>query len=67
MLKVIFILNLPRYWTYRFNPKYGNCFTFNSMENAERDPQTPRLASLTGRDYGKSKNKHNDNSLRNCL
>ncbi len=41
-----------RFWSSDFTPKYGNCYTFNSMENAKRDLEIPRKASLTGRDYG---------------
>jgi len=40
-----------RLWIPDSNPKYGNCFTFNSMVN-DKDPDVPRRASLTGRDYG---------------
>ena len=42
-----------RYWYPDVTPKYGNCYTFNSMANIANDPDVPRYASLTGRDYGK--------------
>ena len=35
-----------------YTPKYGNCYTFNSIDN-DNDTDVPRRASLTGRDYGK--------------
>jgi hypothetical protein len=37
-----------------YTPKYGNCYTFNAQENSARDSNVPRVASLTGRDYGKT-------------
>jgi hypothetical protein len=45
-------LMIFRFWSKDYTPKYGNCYTFNSMDNFANDPNTPRKASLTGRDYG---------------
>ena len=47
------ILKIPTsYWYTYSTPKYGNCFTFNTLENIGNDDNIPRLASLTGRDNG---------------
>jgi hypothetical protein len=46
------IILLVRLWISSFTPKYGYCYTFNALANADRDPDIPRLASLTGKDYG---------------
>jgi hypothetical protein len=43
-----------RYWFTYSTPKYGNCFTFNTLDNAANDDDVPRQATLTGRDNGKS-------------
>jgi hypothetical protein len=41
------------FWFTYTTPKFGNCFTFNTLENAASDDFVPRQASLTGRDNGK--------------
>lgn len=40
------------YWFLYSTSKYGNCYTFNSMENVANDSFVPREASLTVRDNG---------------
>ena len=43
-----------RLWYTYSNPKYGNCFTFNTMDNIKNDGQVPRQASLIGRFNGEN-------------
>jgi hypothetical protein len=45
--------NFFSFWYTYSTSKYGNCFTFNTMDNADTDPFVPRQASLTGRDNGR--------------
>jgi hypothetical protein len=43
-----------RLWIPSFTPKYGYCYTYNAWANRDIDPDVPRKASLTGKDYGTS-------------
>ncbi len=43
------------YWFTYSTPKYGNCFTFNTLDNVANDDDVPRQATLTGRDNGKTR------------
>ena len=41
------------YFKITSSPTYGNCFTFNAMDNYEKDPFAgKRVATLTGTTYG---------------